>query len=442
MSANLTIDDLKKQDKNLADEVLKHHPRFASHADELNLFIGQADSLINDIERLLVEVTSLEEYEWLRETALKWQAIYSTIFNVPRNVQIPPPAKDLKSPPSVILDEQELNKRLAQKAYRLSKTRKVRKLLKEAEALQKGIHSTTEEMRMDWHHAQIEFASEVLDGVVHFVRHLAASSYPRLQQVWLREAKLLKAYCIWEGREGNQWNEKGDYFQACDQIRQMLVARDLKKISLNDFSEAKAYLETNYLNEAGKLDPVKAKSLKDTRAYQVWVSGGESNPPAYNYEIAETYLQLFYENIIPAVTKNDQEKILLVLKAFNYCCSLGYRYRIINCFEVALAIYFLDPEIIEELWQKTEDWEKAKGCSAPTSWTTSVAVSPSWPPYFVIPAECVGKFEGQGQKISFRGVMTGLQKEALLARLNLPEHTAAIEALFEQSRLLRKDYTL
>jgi hypothetical protein len=69
-----------------------------------------------------------------------------------------------------------------------------------------------------------------------------------------------------------------------------------------------------------------------------------------NWTIAETYARGFYENIIPAVTQGRPDSTLAVLKAFQF--SKENRYLIINCFEVALAISFLDAEIVQEIWDQ------------------------------------------------------------------------------------------
>ena len=60
-------------------------------------------------------------------------------------------------------------------------------------------------------------------------------------------------------------------------------------------------------------------------------------------------MKMFYEHIIPAVLQNDEESVLTVLKAFQFSNENSYN-LIINCFEAALPIYFLNPGIVEKLW--------------------------------------------------------------------------------------------
>ena len=59
---------------------------------------------------------------------------------------------------------------------------------------------------------------------------------------------------------------------------------------------------------------------------------------------------MFYENIIPAVTMKDVDSAAMVLNAFGF--SKENRYLIINALEAAIAIYFLDADVIRELLDK------------------------------------------------------------------------------------------
>lgn len=352
-----TIDELKEKDEELNAELLKNHLSFARDGAELRSFIEEADHFTGALDRLWAKVSSMQEYNWLMDTALKWQGIYSSILNTPKDIQIHPPPKELKPPlPTGFFSESDLERRIRQNAHKLSITRKLNYLLKDTHALLKKIPSTEKEMLTDWDHAQIEFASQVLDGEIDFVRQIASQSYPRLERIWLREVKHLKAYSIWEGRGGglDAWHKDSDYFQACDQIREMLVAKPIKKTSF-DFKEAKAYLETKYLDKKGRLDPVKAKPLLAERAYFVWEAGVEDLGPEGNHYVGEKYLKMFYENIIPAIIEDDFDKTLTVLEAFEFSNRLGNRYRIINCFEVAVAIYFLNPTHIRKIWAIGQD---------------------------------------------------------------------------------------
>ena len=80
---------------------------------------------------------------------------------------------------------------------------------------------------------------------------------------------------------------------------------------------------------------------------------GERNEKK-NWCNAETYVKMFYENIIPAVLEKNQEnakeKALTVLKSLQFSESTAIRYHVVNCFEVVLAMHFINAQVIKELW--------------------------------------------------------------------------------------------
>src|ERR671939_133836 len=98
--------------------------------------------------------------------------------------------------------------------------------------------------------------------------------------------------------------------------------------------------------------------------------------------------------------EDDFEKTLLALKAFQHNAMLGNRCRIVNCFEVILAIYFLNPGHIEEMWNNAE------GETDSSSLTTSTVAVTSWPANFVVPKECRNelRFNPESKRLSFAGV--------------------------------------
>ncbi len=167
--------------------------------------------------------------------------------------------------------------------------------------------------------------------------------------------QLLRAYRIWEKRKdkSNPEDAESDYFQACDHIDGMLFNSHIKA-SRNDFKEVKKYIENRYLT-GGKTEYTKSNlvTLVRIKAHRIWEGTGETDE-VNNWLLAEKYIKMFYENIIPAVMKkNCEEHILMVLKAFQFSKAHNC-YHIINCFEKALAIYFLDQDIITELWTKLQ----------------------------------------------------------------------------------------
>src|SRR5271157_1312663 len=147
------------------------------------------------------------------------------------------------------------------------------------------------------------------------------------------------------------------------------------------------------------------------------------------------YVRLFYENIIPAVVEKDRLSVLRVLKAFQYSKAPENCWWVINCFEAALAIYFLDRRIIESLW------EDSKGDLVPASYLDS-SVPVSWSLHESdVPDICKGSFTSNGRQIAFRGVMTDEQRDTLIEKLKDGSYRKDVELLYRRTRLIPRETT-
>jgi hypothetical protein len=333
-----------------------------------------------------------------------------------------------------IIPDTKLEDRIRRTAKNLSIFRRLERLA------DKG--SDPWEMAMDWHNACIFWASQILDGTIPLCR-LEEVSFRRLEEIWLKEVEELKAYYYWEKQstEDGLWLPKGkkeeQYFVACKEVRQLLTDPSVKG-NLSNFEKAEQYIIKKYLTEEGKLDEERARMEIHRKAARIWESTGYSNS-GENWQGAKSYMRMFYENIIPAVRKNNPENILGVLRAFQYSnkapenCSL-----IVNCFEAALAVYCINNKTIETLW---DEFNKSP---YPESATISTEVIESWPAAFEVPEECKDSFtfDVERSRIIFYGMMTNSQKSELLKKVTDPKHALIIEKLFQKSRLIHKETTL
>ncbi len=165
-----------------------------------------------------------------------------------------------------------------------------------------------------------------------------------------------------------------------------------------------------------------------------------STDEEHNWFLAQTYVKMFYESIVPAVEEDNKEKVLRVLKAFQYCKTSGFLIK--NCFELAIAIYFLNPQTINSLW------EDAK--SEPETNVESIVLVKSWPQNFTVNDPCKTRFWINRDRniIGFYGVMMDDERKALLTALQTTserptqEHINAIQTLYDQSRIIHKNTTL
>lgn len=438
------LEQLKEEDERLYRKIIRHHSSLARDREGRKAIVGEANDFVARLTEAPARLgaVSVDDYNWLNETALRWEVIYSSIFNIPKEISITVSPEQLERPAQTrVFTNVEVEKWLGDKAYELSRIRKVNYLLREVDALQKRMPSTPEEMEQDWRNAQVEFASQVLDGKINFVKQIASNSYRRLEEVWLQEVKQLRAFIIWEGR-GCPWSDDGgvaDYFRACEQMRDLLVDPGIKGRLPDDFAEAKSYLELNYLDKGGRLDPEKpgTQSLLKSKAAQALRRCG---PPdrALSLRAAEVYARQFYEHITPAVTAKDREATLLVLKAFQLSEASPTPCAIANCFEAALAIYFLDPEVIRALWQESE------GQPWPETWAATAVRLPSSRAWADAPEEVRDRLEVDYARgmLAFKGAMSERQKVALLSEARGAEEREAVEELFGRSRLLPREATL
>jgi len=329
------------------------------------------------------------------------------------------------------------------KSENFAKSRIIEKFEKKSlEEIMQHYMSTKEEMEKDWHNAEVSIASEILDGKINFAYKIDNNLYSYLEKIWLRDVKEFKAYLYWKGKGAPYQNNEqmdADYFEACKKIRQKLIDSNIKA-PLDYFSEVKDYLETNYLDVEGKIDIEKADELIERKARRIWEVRKGIFEKEVNWYIAETYVRMFYENIIPAVMKINQEKefvptkcsIAQILKAFQFSKHPENRFLIINCFEAAIAIYFLDPNIIKELLEY------------PASCNFNIAYVKDWPKDLVNPSICRGKFiyDDRDKLIIYNGKMYEDEKDFLLNKVTDEEHKKAVENLYIQSNSDPKLMTL
>lgn len=438
MSVTAGLSDLKKLHDELYQKALNDHSNLRKNEEQLKAFISRVDTFLEEVRKASEQLTSIDDYAWLTDLILKWQIVFSSVLNIPRNLPVPAPPQSLKASPNVQLySEDDLQKWFVENSYQQSLTRRRNLLLQEKSWIVNLIPSSPEEMTRDWYDTGVIFASKVLEGEINFAQQLTYQSYWRLESAWLSDVKAAKAYFIWERRDDKlvQTSHESDYSLACEDIRRMLVNPDIKA-SPEDFDEVRMYLIDRYLSQ-GAFDPrmPKADELIRAKAYRIWQTTGETDEPR-NWENALSYCHLFYDNIGPAVTEADPERTLLALKAFQLSKAPENRYLIINSFEVALAIYFLDPEVIQQIWDASQDQVE------PDAVSVSSAFAGSWPADRSLPEEIGNRltFDPSQGRLVFQGVMTEAERRALTRRF--PEHAAAIGELFRESRLLSRNSTL
>lgn len=244
-----------------------------------------------------------------------------------------------------LLSPEFLSITISDMARSFSRKRKIEHLYGHADALDYLIPSTSDEMAEDMIEASSHTSLYVLKRIIPF-ENLASESYMHLEKTWLRREKAILAYFYWCADP-----YKGaviDFNNSASEIRSWLLER--KRVNLDYFGEVENYLMDSYLVKADLLDETKeaTQRLIEGKARRIWKMTGEQNEKR-NWFRARLYVKLFYENIIGAVRDSDVKKTAKILEAFEFSKSAENKLIIINAFETALAIEFLDKKVINNL---------------------------------------------------------------------------------------------
>jgi len=251
------------------------------------------------------------------------------------------------------ISEGQFLKSLQTLALSLSRSRKLHALNNLPE-LDYKVPSTDEEMKSDWHNATVFVATNVLTASLR-LSDLEVKCYPCIESVWLSECKENIAYFAWMDAmdDVGVWCDlhvqRNHYFEACARLHKLLIQRRSKD-RLENFAPVRDYIRANYLDEyqhledgerSGELIQAKARRLIPRATAEIAT------------RVATEYSTKFYENIISAVEDGDRESCATVLLALQFGGTLRGFPDIINCFEAAVAISFLDAALIHDLWKST-----------------------------------------------------------------------------------------
>jgi hypothetical protein len=230
-------------------------------------------------------------------------------------------------------------------ALAFSRRRKIKKLYGSVDALEMMMPSTDKEKESDWQEAEATFSLNVLKRLISFTQ-LSPESYLHLENTWIRKAKEILGYYYW--LSGSTFGHYIDFMHAGEEIRKWLLNRD--QLEIKDFATVKYYLSTRYLKSDLSLNDESDYTIEliGKKAHRIWEINKNSNKEI-NWYRAKLYVKLFYENIIEAIVEKDKNKIAKILEAFEFSKAQENGFLIINTFEVALAVEFIDKNVLAEL---------------------------------------------------------------------------------------------
>lgn len=126
-----------------------------------------------------------------------------------------------------------------------------------------------------------------------------------------------------------------------------------RKASSDSFARergAQEFIEQSYLSR-GVIDLVderSARKLIAIKAKRIYERSGGHRPDIDNWLDAERYVRGFYEHIIPAVKERRPANIEAIAEALCSTHRPEQHCDIVNCFEAALVIYYVDAKCLED----------------------------------------------------------------------------------------------
>ena len=353
--------NLLKRVKNVAAELSASDQ--VSKCATFDYLLAEVVELLDTLSDLSANPGSAENYLWICDTAISWEKRLSSLSNVFKTDAhvYAPNDLSLQLSPEDALSETELEHIVA----RLAKVIYTNRLRKD--------HHVDYKKDEDWYQAEVFLTLEILDGNINFARRINSLSYPRLEKVWFSEVRELIAYLDWENDAGAlaDPHDVDHNLKAWEDLKNRLLDSKIKK-PLSEFGETKRYLEENYVTQIGdryllddeKLETAGAYNIIRLKSDRIRKVAGQWDADRYwdhdrNWKDAKTYVQKFYENIIPAVN-GDVKSAEKVIEAFNFSLksNTGFTYegawRIINSFEMAVAIYFISMETLENIAMLSE----------------------------------------------------------------------------------------
>lgn len=363
-----TLSSIIDEDAQLLEEFVTERPQILRDS---NAFYTKVSGLLNDIHTVSSEVSAKDEYTSLEKRFGRWRDICLFVLHMPVTTSLNRPAQALTESRPVWTAE-ALQKWHDDKAWQIFRQRAVEAYYRVSEEHILARHPSNEkEYESDGHAAKIYMGCDVLDGTsFDFVRDFDAASYCMLEgDCWLQEAKNLKAYFRWRRHPAGDANQ--DYLDACGDLGKRL--REAERSPQTSFQRVVGYLLSRYLTYVAPSEPRDAseslpaeaggpvpapgswtlnKASNDTRrlievkAWLAWKQTGDPNQEA-NWVRAEKFAEDFYQNIIPAVTLNDETSARTVLRAL--LTGAADETDLANCFEAAIAIYFINAAIVGKL---------------------------------------------------------------------------------------------
>jgi hypothetical protein len=201
--------------------------------------------------------------------------------------------------------------------------------------------SSPHDMDSDWNQSCLHYVNYFMEIEL---SHFAVDCYLEFENIWLDDIKKFRAYHLFINNPSH--SELQNYYDVCNNFNNDLLIGNAQftrpkvfvidldekgSSQIDDFDPVKKYLEDKYINKS-------KTSLIKKKEDRIIKTGGDPKNGSY----AKKYVDLFYDNIIPAVTKKDSSNISCIIQAL----SASEYTSIINAFEAKIAISYLDKNFL------------------------------------------------------------------------------------------------
>lgn len=341
-SAVEVVEELRKQSDALYERLLDtQQAENVTYGEGHAEFVDEVNKLLDKIESVTPQVRLLDDYSWLLNVSLQWQA-FGNVLKIGRRVKIPEPPIRLWAPTERLAKE-DVDQWIASLKIQLCKIRQYREF----------VHRVTmaEAQPIDEYNAKVYLCRDVFRGATEtlgekldFIEKLPPDAYGYLEEVWFRDVIQLDAYLIWESKGARvDWPEeqrKGDYLDACEKYREILANQSIKR-EPEQFISIRHYLSQKYMQGGEVLDADKRHKLVMQKSEQLSQYAKIATGQYADFVEAAAYVDGFYNNIISAVVRGDIAASEAVGKAILRSEGKNSRLSIMNCLEAGICLYFL-----------------------------------------------------------------------------------------------------
>lgn len=196
------VEQLKEKSDALYGKLLDDRTREQRHlesGDEHDKFVAEVNTLFDALEGITSQIRLLDDYSWLLNTSLQWQAV-AALLKMPRRIKIPDPPIRLWAP-TQRLGKEDVDQWLVSLEMQLCKIRHYQEFVHRVRRV--------EVEQIDKYNAKVYLCRDILGGAMaasgetlDFVEKLPPDVYNYSEEVWFRDVLLVRSILAgWPSRQ-------------------------------------------------------------------------------------------------------------------------------------------------------------------------------------------------------------------------------------------------